>query len=182
MAVEAPQQIDQADYEFKPQELDPDKVLLCLPGWTVSVKDTSVNARILRYWSFKEPNDRLGIDIEYHQAGDQRYSSAHISRFERTYGSDASTTGSIYVEDLKLIVAQVRPTNFCLGLYSTDGSYFLSKDRSESPYLPDYIVSVYAGRDPSRVPSWTDRAPFKRFFRGGPRSHTEFQIPRIVTG
>ncbi len=167
MAVKTPEIADQiADYEFKPEDLDPDKVLLCLPGWRVEKYNT-----LTRTWYFKEPSDRLWVEINSGEGGGRN--QATISRFGQGRIEDR-----IHVFDLRLVLAQVRPLTFCLGLYSPDSSYYLTMNRTESPFVPEYTISVWAGRNPRKVPSWTDRLPF-RSHNPNPGSHITIEIPRV---
>lgn len=185
MAVKTPEQVDQQtpDYISRPNDLDPNQLLMHLPGgWRwVNASNT-----LGRSWRFEEPHDRIHIQITNKSGGPFSGHRAIISIFEVVHSGEDSLIlgkrlGAIGVVDLRLVSAQFRATSFCVGFYSPNGSYYLTNERSKSADLPEYTVSVWLGRDSSKIPFWRDRLPFLRT-RPNPRSHIEFTIPRLATG
>ncbi len=174
MAVETQEQADEiADYVSKPEKLDPARVLVCLPGWIIEGHNTG--------WLFKEPADRLWVRIISGTNG--KGNRVEITKFDRERASEIVTSpghARAVVDDLRLVVAQVKSIGFCLGFYGADATCYLSQQRPQSPYLPEYTVTLYAGRDPLKVPSWRDRLPFNSAGTTV-RSYIEFEVAKAAT-
>lgn len=146
---------DLADYVGKPAELDPDKVLAHLPGWTLKGGRAGVPG--FKRWLFQEPHYGLQVCIEHRgQINDNRVAIQQmIKKEDPGRAVIMAPVTSFEMEDLNLVDVQTRGNEFSLGFFNPRGSYYLVGRSQYLSYL--YEVEVYEGRNREMVPSWLDQ-------------------------